>query len=465
MDCERGDYLTSKRSCFRRPCGNQPVNGFQTLLKLARHHYYPIFPCIWDILSWKKSALVWSEILRLFVNTLTADNKYSRCNVHNFAQQVQTPLSEKLKTFWGFFIAFLKCAWNLEHFEKKDEYPSLIISEIMDCERGDYLTSKRSCFTRPCGNQTVNGFQTLLKSARQNYDSIFPCIWDILSWQKSALVWSEILRLFVNTLTVDNKYSLCNVHNFDYLTSKRSCFTRPCGNQTVNGFQTLLKSARQNYDSIFPCIWDILSWQKSALVWSEILRLFVNTLTVDNKYSLCNVHNFAQQVQTPLSQKEKTFCGFFIPFLKCALNLEHFEKKYEYPSLIISEIMDCERGDYLTSKRSCFRRPYGNQPVNGFQTLLNSARHHYYPIFPCIWDILSWKKSALVWSEILRLFVNTLTADNKYSRCNVHNFAQQVQTRLSQKQKTFYGFFTALLKSAWNLEHFKKKDEYPSLII
>ena len=90
-------------------------------------------------MSWKKSELVWSEILRLFVNTLTADKNYSRCNVLNFAQQVQTPLSQKQKTFWGVFIAFLKCAWKLEHFEKKDEYPSLIISEIMDCERGGYL--------------------------------------------------------------------------------------------------------------------------------------------------------------------------------------------------------------------------------------------------------------------------------------------------------------------------------------
>ena len=85
------------------------------------------------------SALVWSAILGLFVNTLTADNKYSRCNVHNFAQQVQTPLAQISKTFWGFFIAFLKIAWNLEHFEKKDEYPSLIISEIMDCEGEGYL--------------------------------------------------------------------------------------------------------------------------------------------------------------------------------------------------------------------------------------------------------------------------------------------------------------------------------------
>ena len=32
----------------------------------------------------------------------------------------------------GFLIAFLKCAWNLDPFQKKDEYPSLIISEIID---------------------------------------------------------------------------------------------------------------------------------------------------------------------------------------------------------------------------------------------------------------------------------------------------------------------------------------------
>ena len=87
----------------------------------------------------EKVCLVWSEILRLFVNTLTTHNKYSRCNVHISAQQVQRPLSQKWKTFCWFFIAFLKCACNLEHFQKKDEYPSLIISEIMDCETGGYL--------------------------------------------------------------------------------------------------------------------------------------------------------------------------------------------------------------------------------------------------------------------------------------------------------------------------------------
>ena len=58
--------------------------------------------------------------------------------MQNFRQQLQTLLSEKRKTFYGFFIAFLKCALNLEHFEKKDECPSLIISEIIVSETGCY---------------------------------------------------------------------------------------------------------------------------------------------------------------------------------------------------------------------------------------------------------------------------------------------------------------------------------------
>ena len=82
---------------------------------------------------------MWYEIFRPFVNGLTADDKYSRTNLKNSPQQFQTPLSSKQKTFSKFFIAFLKCAWNLEHFQKKDEYPSLIISEIIDAERRGYL--------------------------------------------------------------------------------------------------------------------------------------------------------------------------------------------------------------------------------------------------------------------------------------------------------------------------------------
>ena len=57
----------------------------------------------------------------------------------NLQQQFQTPLSQKERTFSGFFIAFLKSAWNLQHFQEKDGSPSLIISEIIDAERRGYL--------------------------------------------------------------------------------------------------------------------------------------------------------------------------------------------------------------------------------------------------------------------------------------------------------------------------------------
>ena len=83
--------------------------------------------------------MVWCEILRLFVNALTADDKYSDSNMQNLRQQFQTRLSQKQKTFSAFLIKFLKCALNLEHFQKKDEYPSLIISEIIDTEKRGYL--------------------------------------------------------------------------------------------------------------------------------------------------------------------------------------------------------------------------------------------------------------------------------------------------------------------------------------
>ena len=70
---------------------------------------------------------------------MTSDDKYYRRNMLNFTPQFEPPLSQKQKTFSEFFLAFLKCALNLEHFEKRDQYPSLVISKVIDSERGGYL--------------------------------------------------------------------------------------------------------------------------------------------------------------------------------------------------------------------------------------------------------------------------------------------------------------------------------------
>ena len=71
---------------------------------------------------------------------MTADDRYVRSNMQNFPQQIQTPISQKQKIFSRFFIAYLESASNLEHFEKKDEHPSPVISEIIDSETIGYLS-------------------------------------------------------------------------------------------------------------------------------------------------------------------------------------------------------------------------------------------------------------------------------------------------------------------------------------
>ena len=86
------------------------------------------------------SALVTSEIFRLFVNTLTPDDKYSPRNMQIFWQQLQTPLSQKGKAFCPFLIVFLKCSWNFKLSAKKEEYPTLISTEIIASERDVYLS-------------------------------------------------------------------------------------------------------------------------------------------------------------------------------------------------------------------------------------------------------------------------------------------------------------------------------------
>ena len=80
-----------------------------------------------------------------------------------------------------------------------------------------------------------------------------------------------------------------------------------------------------------------------------MLGLFVNTLTAEYTYSRRNMQTFTEEVQTPLSLKQKIFSAFFIAFLKSIWNGEHFQKKGESTSLSISEIIDSKRGGYLSA--------------------------------------------------------------------------------------------------------------------
>ena len=75
----------------------------------------------------------------------------------------------------------------------------------------------------------------------------------------------------------------------------------------------------------------------------KILRLFVNTLAVDDKYSLLNRDTLTQPNQMELSQKQKTLSEYFSEFLKSILNFENFRKTNDPQSRCISVITDSKK--------------------------------------------------------------------------------------------------------------------------
>ena len=75
-------------------------------------------------------------------------------------------------------------------------------------------------------------------------------------------------------------------------------------------------------------------------------------------YSDRNMQTFTQQVQTPLSLKQKTFSGFFIAFLKSTWNGEHFQKYGESSSLSISEIIDSKGGGYFNAWKALLQNSF-----------------------------------------------------------------------------------------------------------
>ena len=79
------------------------------------------------------------EILELFVNTLTTDDKYSSRNIQNLTEHLQTTMSQKQKTFYRIFITYVRSRRSSDDYVKKNESTSLSIYDIIEAEKSGYL--------------------------------------------------------------------------------------------------------------------------------------------------------------------------------------------------------------------------------------------------------------------------------------------------------------------------------------
>ena len=133
-------------SCSRIPFETQSVHESQTLLNSAGHHRYPNFAVIQHILKQKTSLFVRPKIIRVFGKALATDHMNSRHNWGKLPQHVKTPLSQKEKTFFRIFIAFLQSPQNFAHFEKKAQLYSLNSWEVIDSKKCRSLNAQNLLF-------------------------------------------------------------------------------------------------------------------------------------------------------------------------------------------------------------------------------------------------------------------------------------------------------------------------------
>ena len=86
------------------------------------------------------------------------------------------PTSQKLKTYFRLFISFLKSMLNFESAENKDQSQSLGIMEIINCKTGSYLSVQKAIFHSTIRKTHVNGSQTMLRSARDQFHTTLSLI-------------------------------------------------------------------------------------------------------------------------------------------------------------------------------------------------------------------------------------------------------------------------------------------------
>ena len=120
----------------------QHVKGSETLLISAWQYIFDIFGSIWEKITSKTYVLVVSEILRLFVNILTPDEKYSlSVKEKDSCNQFKCNYLQRKKHFLNSFPHFRKLhkIWN--PLKKKDKPQRLFVSEIINCKKRAHLNA------------------------------------------------------------------------------------------------------------------------------------------------------------------------------------------------------------------------------------------------------------------------------------------------------------------------------------
>ena len=155
-------------------------------------------------------------------------------------------------------------------------------------------------------------------------------------------------------------------------------------------------------------------------------------------------------------RNEKYFQNLFLHFLNLDSVLNIFKENKTLLADVFLNLRTPKKVGRQMSKKSRFRGLLDNQHCRQTNTQLKSKKKHIDHIYWSLWRQFNWKKSLLMIWKILGLFVNPLTAEDKYSPLNRDNLFQYFEMELF-KEKNFFGIFSCIFEIQIQFSAFSKK--------
>ena len=156
--------------------------------------------------------------------------------------------------------------------------------------------------------------------------------------------------------------------------SKKCCFTGPPKSNMVRGTKNCWNLNHTTF-TIFIAHCEVNSFAENcfSVIW-KVLKMFVNILTADDKFSLLNRDNLRQPIQMQLSQKKKHFLNLFLQFWKLDKILNIFNKRMTFIVAVFPTLWTQKNVVNQISKKSNFIRFFAKQHVKGSKYCWN--RNH-----------------------------------------------------------------------------------------
>ena len=136
----------------------------------------------------------------------------------------------------------------------------------------------------------------------------------------------------------------------------------------------------------------------------------------------------------------KTFSQHFAHIAQSTSNFKHFEKKIFLVAYVFSKLPTLKGTVTQMFKYHRVIAPFYGQHVKRSKTFVKCPWEYFYEISLLVWSKLTWEASLLLIFELLRVFIETLTADHKYSLCYIWKLQVLHQMQLSKKLKAFSHF-------------------------